>query len=91
MSKDNNREKVQAEAKEKAIDQAKAKAKATAKSLGVSLGSISQFNDEGAYNPSYYRAEVMSVKASGAAMDSVSIPTGESVIKARVSITYTLE
>ena len=83
-------DKVQADAKEKAIANAKEKAEATAKSLGVSLGTISQFNDDGGYQPTFYRAEAMMSKA-GAGMDSVSIPSGESVIKSRVTITYTLD
>lgn len=83
-------DKVEAEAKEKAIANAKEKAKATAKSLGVSLGSISQYNEDGGYQP-YYRAEVATFKAMGSASDAVSVPQGESVIKARVTITYTLD
>ncbi|MDQ5962846.1 MAG: uncharacterized protein QG653_653 [Patescibacteria group bacterium] len=84
-------DKVQADAKEKAIADAKAKAKRTASSLGVSLGAISQYNEDGGYQPPmYYKAE-MSVMSAGVARDSVSVPQGESVIKARVTITYTLD
>jgi uncharacterized protein YggE len=83
-------EKVQADAKEKAIKNAKDKAKATAEALGVSLGAISQYNEDGGYTPMFYKAE-MSVMSAGVARDAVSVPQGESVIKARVTITYTLD
>jgi uncharacterized protein YggE len=85
-------DKVQAQAKELAIKKAQEKAKATASALGVSLGTISQFNDDGGYQPVLYRAEAMMIsKVAGAASDSVSVPQGENVIKSRVTITYTLE
>jgi uncharacterized protein YggE len=83
-------DKVQAEAKEKAIIEARAKAEATAKSLGVTLGEITSYNENGGGYavPMMYRAESMMSKG---VMDSVSVPQGESVIKAQVSITYSLE
>lgn len=82
---------VQAQAKEKAIANAKEKAKKTARALGVSLGSISQFNEDAGYVP-YYRAEAMSYgKAANTASDAVSVPQGENVIKSKVTITYTLD
>ena len=84
-------DKVEAEAKAKAIDQAKAKAKATASSLGVSLGVISQFNEDGGYQPMLYRAESVTMNKGMGASDSVTVPQGESVVKSRVTITYTLE
>ena len=82
---------VTAEAKAKAIADAKTKAKATARSLGVSLGRIVGFSEggNGYYPPVMYKAEAMS--SAGAAMDSVSVPTGENVTKTTVSITYELE
>lgn len=81
-------DKAQAEAKAKAIVNAKAKAQATAKALGVSLGQILQFNeDNGGYYPMMMSARAEASKS----MDSVTIPQGESVIKSRVTITYTLE
>ncbi|MEN9881223.1 MAG: hypothetical protein RLZZ308_406 [Candidatus Parcubacteria bacterium] len=83
-------DKVQAEAKEIAIKEAKAKAEATAKSLGVSLGSITAFSEDGAgYYPVMYRAEIASMGMSKS--DAVTLPQGESTIKSRVTITYTLK
>lgn len=84
-------DKPQAEAKGIAIEKAKAKAKVTANALGVSLGSIIQFSEDSGSYPMMYRAEAaMSVKAMGGAMDAVSLPQGESVIKKTVTITYEL-
>jgi uncharacterized protein YggE len=78
---------AQASAKEKAIANAQEKAEKTARALGVSLGSIVQFSeDNGGYYPSYYGVNAMSAKAA----DSVSVPQGESVIKSRVTIVYSI-
>lgn len=88
-------DKVQAEAKEKAIAEAKEKAKATARALGANLGAVLQFNeDNSGYYPMYAR-DMMSTQAYGkgaAEMAPVpaTLPTGENVIKSRVTITYTL-
>jgi uncharacterized protein YggE len=84
-------EKVQAEAKEKAIKQAREKAEATAKSLGVSLGEIVQYseNNNGGYYPMMaYSARDMA--GNGAKLESVSVPQGESVIKSNVTITFSI-
>lgn len=84
-------DKAEAEAKALAIKKAEEKAKATAKSLNVGLGSIISFSeDNGGVYPMMYRAEGMAMKVS-TAMDTVSLPQGESVIKARVTITYSLD
>ena len=84
-------DKVQAEAKEKAIKKAQEKAEVTAKSLGVSLGSITSFNEDngGGYYPVMYKADAMS-SVSSRGVEAVTIPQGENVIKSRVTITYTL-
>lgn len=84
-------DKLQAEAKEKAIKQAEEKAKATAKALGVSLGSIVSFGEDGGYAPMFYGREAMvSSYGKGGALDTVTLPEGESVIKVRVNVTYSL-
>jgi uncharacterized protein len=80
---------AQAQAKEKAIAQAREKAKATASSLGVELGEITQYNENGGGYPMYYKA--MSVDASGASAPQVTLPQGDSVIKEQVTITYSLD
>ena len=84
-------EKAQANAKAKAIDDAKAKAQATAAALGVSLGAITQFNEDGIYSPTPMMFEAKAMSVGGAADARVSLPQGESVIKSRVTITYSLD
>lgn len=84
-------EAVRADAKKKAIEDARAKAKETARSLGVSLGSIIGYSeDNGGYYPMYGMggAKVMNQEA---ALDSVSLPQGENIIKSNVTITYSLD
>ncbi len=83
-------DKAQADAKALAIKQAQEKAEATAKALGVSLGSITQFSEDGnGYTPMMYRVE--NQMAASKASDAVTLPQGENVIKSRVTITYTLK
>ena len=82
-------DKVQADAKAEAIKKAQAKAQATADALGVSLGSITSFSEDGGYQPVAYRAQGMSLMAEKAS-DAVTVPQGENVIKSHVTITYTL-
>jgi uncharacterized protein YggE len=85
-------DKAKAGAKAVAIAKALDKAKVTAKSLHVGLGSIISFNeDNGNVYPMYARAEVMSMKAVGAADTAVTLPQGENVIKSNVTITYSLK
>lgn len=81
-----------ASAKALAIKDAKEKAEATAKALGVSLGSITQFSEDGngGYYPVMYRAEANMAMASDSKAGAT-LPQGESVIKSRVTITYTLK
>lgn len=84
---------AKADAKAKAIDNAKAKAQATAKSLGVSLGAITQFNEDngGYYAPMLMRADATSMAGGATKALEVSLPQGESVIKSNVTITYSLD
>ncbi len=86
-------DKAQADAKALAIKEAQEKAEVTAKALGVRLGSITQFSEDGngGYYPVMYRAASMSYDMGGAKAEAVSLPQGESVIKSRVTITYTLK
>ena len=84
-------DKAQADAKALAIKKAQEKAEATAKALGVSLGAIMQFSDDnGGYYPTMYATKAMGAGME-ASRDTVSLPQGESVIKSRVTITYTLK
>ena len=81
-------DKANGDAKAKAIANAREKAEKTASALGVSLGAIVQYSeDNGGYYPVAYAS---GGKAMNQAMDSVTVPQGESVIKARVSVTYSI-
>ena len=85
-------DKVQAEAKALAIKKAQEKAQVQARALGVSLGAIISFSEDGnGYYPTpmLYRADAMS--AGMTAESKVSLPQGENVIKSRVTITYTIK
>lgn len=85
-------DKVQADAKAIAIKKAQEKAEVTAKALGVSLGSITSFSDDsGSYYPVMYRASKMALDSVSSQAEAVTLPQGESVIKSRVTITYTLK
>ena len=85
-----NTDELKAEAKGKAIAQAREKAKATAKALGTGLGEVIQFSeDDGGYYPMY--AKTMTADGRGGAAPEVSLPQGESIIKSRVTITYSLD
>jgi len=86
-----NQEQFVAQAREKAITDAKAKAKELAKELGVRLGSVVSFNENGSY-PIYNMALE---KATGASVSSapapVQLPQGQTKITSDVSITYEIK
>lgn len=86
-------EKVQAEARDLAIQDAKAKAEKLAKSLGVKFSRITSFYENGVYPQAYgYGGDMMNAKVMSA--DAVSIPqipTGENKITSNVSITYEIK
>lgn len=86
-------DKMQANAKEVAIKKAQEKAETLAKSLGVSLGEIISFSDDngGGYYPVMFSSKSMSTGMDARAPEAVSLPQGESVIKSRVTITYTIK
>jgi uncharacterized protein len=85
-----NMDKLEAEAKAKAIEQARDKAKETAKALGVRIGEVMQFSENnGGVYPMFYKAEVSNQSAGRDA--SVSLTQGENVIKSQVTITYSLD
>lgn len=90
-----NREQYIAQAREQAIAEAKAKAKELAKQLGVRLGKIMYYNENGNY-PIYYG--VAEGKGGGADMMTSSVapiraelPTGETKITSEISITYEIK
>ncbi len=84
-------DKVQDEARDKAVQDAKDKAKVLAKSLGVRLDKIVNFYESGQPTPVYYG---MADKAAGSVMSvpvPPQIPTGENKITSNVTITYEVE
>ncbi|TSC69968.1 MAG: hypothetical protein CEO12_630 [Parcubacteria group bacterium Gr01-1014_46] len=86
-------EKVQAEARNKAIADAKAKAKVLADSLGVDLVAIVNFSESGNYPIPYYGGMVAE-KVMGMGSDSAvppQLPVGENEIVSNVSITYEIK
>lgn len=86
-----NREQYVAEARAKAITEAKAKAKELAKQLGVRLGDIISYNENGS-NPYYgYGAGAKDVSISSVAPMVAELPTGQNKITSNVSITYEIK
>ncbi len=84
-------EKVQAEARDKAILDAKEKAEILADSLGVKLVKIVSFNEGGGYPMPYYASGNMMKLESSQAVDMAvapQLPVGENQIVSSVSITY---
>jgi uncharacterized protein YggE len=79
------------EAKEKAIEDAQTKAKETARSLKVDLGSIVGYSDDSTNMPYPMYAKAGLSSQDSTANQSVSVPTGETIKKVRVTITYELD
>lgn len=78
---------LKAEARKKAIDDAKAKAEVLAKDLGIRLGKISSFSENG-YYPIMYATNAMMKESAGASPAPAVIPKGENTISSDVTITY---
>ncbi len=77
---------LKAEARKNAIDDAKEKAEKLAKDLGIRLGKITSFNENGNYPmPMMYAEGAMSKSAD---TRTPSIPKGENTISSDVTITY---
>ena len=82
---------LDAQARDKAISDAKTKAEALAKSLGVSLGRVVSFNENGNY-PVYAKATYsMAADGRGGAAPSPELPVGQNKITSNVSITYEIK
>jgi uncharacterized protein YggE len=85
-----NPDALQVQARKLAIDDAKAKAQVLAKDLGVSLGKIESFSDNGTNGAIYApKAEVMSATVSVTAP--AVIPKGQNTITSDVTITYEIK
>jgi len=80
-------EKLNTQARQKAIDNAKAKAQDLAKSLGVSLGKVVSFSEStaGAAVPMYSAKEALGMGGGNAVSD---IQTGQNEINSNVNISY---
>ncbi|HNW71461.1 MAG TPA: SIMPL domain-containing protein [Candidatus Paceibacterota bacterium] len=79
---------LKAEARKEAIDDAQSKAKKLAKDLGIKLGDITSFNENGNY-PSRLYASDMSAKLESVNTAYVAeLPKGENTITSDVTITY---
>ena len=86
-----NMDAVNAQARDKAIQDAKAKAHILAKSLGVRLSKIVNFQESGSQPPIYY-GMAMDTKTIGAPVPTVpQLPTGENKVTSNVTITYEVD
>jgi uncharacterized protein YggE len=83
-------QKVVAEARKKAIEDAQAKAKVLANDLGVRLVRITSFTESGGVPPMYYsKLDTMSGRGvANQAAPAPDIPTGENKVTSNVTITY---
>ena len=79
---------LKAEARKKAIDDAREKAEALADDLGVKLGRIANFSENGDFGPIFYGKAVMMDSAGSTAPSPAEIPKGENTISSDVTITY---
>ena len=86
-----NEDSIKDGARKLAIDDAKAKAKKLASDLGVRLGKITSFSENGNYPVPMYDAKVMNVGAAVAPSAPAVIPTGQNLITSDVTITYELK
>lgn len=87
-----NPDDVKAQAREIAIEKAKAKAEVLAKNLGMSLGRMTAFSEDGMYAPPMpMMGRANYDMAEGAMLQkSLDIPSGEQEIVSNVTITYEL-
>ena len=77
-------------ARKLAIDEAKAKAKVLAQDLGIRLGKITSFSENG-NNPMPMYAKAMNADNLATVAAPAEIPTGENLITSDVTITYELK
>jgi hypothetical protein len=80
------------DARKQAIDEAKEKAEVLADDLGVRLGKIVSFSENGGPYPIYYKTEAaLMADGRGGAAPAPSLPTGENTISSSVTITYEIK
>jgi uncharacterized protein YggE len=85
-----NEDGLKAQARKIAIDDAKTKAGALADDLGVSLGKIASFSENG-NTPIMYAAKAMTLDSVAAAPAPAQLPKGENTITSDVTITYEIK
>ncbi|MEI8337923.1 MAG: SIMPL domain-containing protein [bacterium] len=86
---DNDKD-LKTQARKMAIDDAKAQATKLANDLGVRLGKVTSFSENGA-SPVFYSAKAMSVGAGDSAATAPQLPAGQNEIDSNVSITYQIK
>lgn len=79
---------VEADARGKAIVDAKAKAEALAKQLGVHLGKVVGFSENGGAVPYFAKSAALGVGGAGDASVAPTLPTGENETTANVTVVY---
>lgn len=84
-------EALQAQARKEAIVDAQEKAERLAQDLGVRLGDIVSFNENGGYQPYYTKLERTVSMDSTAGTYAPELPTGENTISSNVTITYSIK
>ncbi len=85
-------EALRAEARKEAIDEAQAKAEALAEDLGVRLGGVANFSENGNYPmPMYYAKDAMQMESAAANAAPAALPVGENTITSDVTITYEIK
>jgi len=85
-----NEDSLKIEARQKAIDDAKDKAKELAKALGVRLGKITNFSENGNY-PVMYATKGMMFDSASSVPAPAQLPKGENTISSDVTITYEIK
>ena len=85
-----NEDNLKDNARKLAIDEAKIKAKKLAKDLGIRLGKITSFGENGNYPMPMYAKGIMADSAMLASAPAV-IPKGENLITSDVTITYEIK
>lgn len=86
-----NPAKVQAEARKKAIEDARAKAELLADDLGVRLGRIVSYSENGGGMPMPYYATRDSMAGTEAAQAAPNLPVGQNEYQVNVSIQYEIK
>lgn len=85
-------EALKMEARREAIKDAKEKAKVLARDLGVHLGRIASFQEDGGYYPVMYKTEASNMAIDSSATGApATLPTGENTISSTVTIMYEIK